>query len=82
MSATPATLLIVDDDVNVRQVLEASLQSQGYLTVTARSGEDALVKVTQQAPDLILLDIMMPGLSGYEVARRLKSNCSACGRPR
>lgn len=81
MSATPATLLIVDDDVNVRQVLEASLQSQGYLTVTARSGEEALVKVTQQAPDLILLDIMMPGLSGYEVARQLKSNSSTAPIP-
>lgn len=81
MSATPATLLIVDDDVNVLQVLEASLQSQGYLTVTARSGEEALVKVAQQTPDLILLDIMMPGLSGYEVARQLKSNSSTAPVP-
>lgn len=81
MSATPATLLIVDDDVNVCQVLEASLQSQGYLTVTARSGEEALVKVAHQAPDLILLDIMMPGLNGYEVARKLKSNSSTAPIP-
>ncbi len=81
MSATPATLLIVDDDVNVRQVLEASLQSQGYLTLTARSGEEALVTVAQQTPDLILLDIMMPGLSGYEVARQLKGNSSTAPIP-
>ena len=74
MSTTPATLLIVDDDVGVRNLLEALLKSQGYLTLTANSGEAALEMVAKQPPDLILLDVMMPDMDGYQVARQLKAN--------
>jgi diguanylate cyclase (GGDEF)-like protein/PAS domain S-box-containing protein len=74
MPDTAATLLIVDDETHVRKLLQILLQNQGYQTLTASSGEEALALVAQQPPDLILLDIMMPGMNGYEVARELKSD--------
>ncbi|MEB0047529.1 MULTISPECIES: EAL domain-containing protein [unclassified Pseudomonas] len=81
MSNTPATLLIVDDEVHVRKLLEVLLQNQGYTTLTASSGEEALAMVEQQPPDLILLDIMMPGMDGYEVARQLKASKNTLNIP-
>lgn len=74
MSNTPATLLIVDDDMQVRTQLESLLQEQGYRTLAASSGKEALAMVAQQPPDLILLDVMMTGMDGYAVARQLKSS--------
>lgn len=74
MSNTPATLLIVDDDMHVRAQMESLLQEQGYHTLVASSGKEALAMVAQQAPDLILLDAMMAGMDGYAVARQLKAN--------
>ena len=71
MSAMPATLLIVDNDVHVRKLLEVLLRGQGYQTLTAGSGKEALAMVMQHAPDLILLDIQMPDMDGYEATRRL-----------
>ncbi len=68
------TILIVDDQVQNRTLLETLLQPEGYLTLSAASGEEALASVAQHAPDLILLDVMMPGMDGYQVAGRLKAN--------
>ncbi|WP_028616130.1 EAL domain-containing response regulator [Pseudomonas canadensis] len=81
MPSQPATLLIVDDEPQVRKLLETLLQHEGYQTVCASSGEEALQVVAQQAPDLILLDIMMPGMDGYEVASQLKSDDATAGIP-
>ncbi|HEY0289328.1 MAG TPA: response regulator, partial [Pseudomonas sp.] len=55
MSEKTATLLIVDDEVQVRKLLSVMLENQGYRTLTARSGEEALAMVEQEPPDLILL---------------------------
>ncbi|MCK6188195.1 EAL domain-containing response regulator [Pseudomonas sp. EYE_354] len=74
MASPPATLLIVDDEPQVRKLLETLLQHEGYLTLSAGCGEEALRLVAEQPPDLILLDIMMPGMDGYEVASQLKGN--------
>lgn len=76
-----ATLLIVDDEPQVRKLLETLLHHEGYQTVSASSGEEALQVVAQQAPDLILLDIMMPGMDGYEVASQLKGDDVTAGIP-
>jgi adenylate cyclase len=66
------TILVVDDvERNVR-LLEAVLVSHGYHVVSARSGQEALERVAGAAPDLVLLDIQMPGMDGYEVCRRLR----------
>ena len=67
-------LLIVDDEPNLLRALEACLRSEGFDTTTARSGPDALVKVAQSIPDLVLTDVRMPGMSGYELARHLRES--------
>ncbi|MFQ5882336.1 MAG: response regulator [Candidatus Methylomirabilales bacterium] len=71
--ATHATILVVDDEVENRMLLEAILVSQGYRVVTAADGEGVLAKVRADLPDLILLDVMMPGQDGFEVCRQLKA---------
>ena len=71
MSAMPATLLIVDNDVHVRKLLEVLLRGQGYQTLTAGSGKEALAMVMQHAPDLILLDTQMPDMDGMELASKI-----------
>lgn len=81
MSAVLPTILIVDDELQNRRLLELLLRPEGYLTITAASGADALAMVAQYTPDLILLDIMMPDMDGYEVARRLKADAATSSIP-
>jgi len=69
-----AKILAVDDIPQNLRLLDAVLTPQGYTVVTAGTGEDALVKVLSEKPDLILLDIMLPGIDGYEVCRRLRAD--------
>ncbi len=66
-------ILVVDDEVYIVHILDFSLGMEGYEVVTALDGEQALEKVAQQKPDLIVLDIMMPKLDGYETCKALKS---------
>jgi len=81
MPTASASVLIVDDEAQVRKLLEVLLQHQGYRTLTASSGEEALTIVEQQPPDLILLDIMMPGMDGYQVASTLKTDKATADIP-
>lgn len=74
VSAVAATILIVDDEPKNCRLLGALLRPEGYQTIMAASGEEALNIVAKHAPDLILLDIMMPGMDGYEVAKTIKAN--------
>jgi DNA-binding response OmpR family regulator len=67
-------ILIVDDHEDNIELLRARLESRGYEIDTAEDGEQALERVAAHAPDLILLDVMMPRLDGFEVVRRLKAN--------
>jgi putative two-component system response regulator len=67
------TILIVDDDPGARDTMEALLYYEGYNLNFASSGPEALVKATDLTPDLILLDVMMPGMDGFEVCRRIRS---------
>jgi signal transduction histidine kinase len=67
-------ILIVDDERSNRRLLEIMLKPEGFHLTTAASGEEALALVAQEPPDVILLDIMMPGMDGYEVASKLKGN--------
>ena len=67
-----AKILIVDDNAQNAELLQVHLEGSGFAVVTALTSEDALKKVDEDPPDLILLDIMMPRISGYEVCRRLK----------
>jgi twitching motility two-component system response regulator PilG len=68
------TILIVDDSSTVRVVASKSLEKFGYQVVTSPSGEDALNQLQTSVPGLVLLDIKMPGLDGYEVCKRIRSN--------
>ena len=67
-----ATVLLVDDEPMTLKLLNAQLPSDLFNTVFASNGETALEKVKTQSPDLILLDIMMPEMDGYEIIKRLK----------
>jgi adenylate cyclase len=74
MMERPWKILVVDDTPQNVKVLDAILSPRGYTVVSATSGAEALQKVQLEAPDLILLDIVMPGMSGYEVAQRLRAD--------
>ena len=73
MSDRTSTVLVVDDEANNRNVIVAQLRNEGYLIKTAASGEEALDIIDRELPDLILLDVMMPGISGFDVAEILKN---------
>jgi DNA-binding response OmpR family regulator len=68
-------VLIADDEENIVTALEFLLQRRGYETRIAKNGDDALAEIERFAPDLVLLDVMMPRKSGYEVCQRMR------GRP-
>jgi CheY-like chemotaxis protein len=77
----PARILIVDDDHDSREILQVVLGHEGYVTVTAASGEEALASVVQQPPELILLDARMPGMDGYDVLAKLKTDPATASIP-
>lgn len=66
-------LLIVDDEPNLLRAVAAILRDEGFDITTARNGRDALTMVAQSSPDLIVSDVRMPGMDGFELARRLRS---------
>ncbi|MBE9010634.1 response regulator [Pseudanabaenaceae cyanobacterium LEGE 13415] len=67
-------VLVVDDIADNLVLLQTILESEGYIVETALSGRAALDKLEEVEPDLVLLDIMMPGLNGYEVTRQVREN--------
>ncbi len=69
-----AKILIIDDDLDTLHLIGLMLQKQGYQIVVANNGEQGLLKVTEESPDLIVLDVMMPDMNGYAVAQRLRAN--------
>lgn len=71
---TPAKLLVVDDTPHNVKLLTDLLSMKGYAVASAATGEEALAKLVAEKPDLVLLDIMMPGLSGYEVCQQIRGN--------
>ena len=81
MTKLPATILIVDDEIQNCKLLDALLRHEGYIAISVRSGEEALISVAQNAPDLILLDVMMPGMDGYQAASLLKANPATSNIP-
>jgi two-component system OmpR family response regulator len=67
-------VLVVDDEANIRDLIEVALRFHGFTTVTAATGEDALRTARRERPDLVLLDVMLPGMDGFEVCRRLRAD--------
>lgn len=73
---TPCRILAVDDVPSNLEILQVRLEAQGYEVITAADGEEALAKIREFEPDLVLLDIMMPKIDGIEVVKRLKRDAS------
>ncbi len=72
MSAGQPTVLVVEDEASQREVLVYNLEAEGVTVVSAENGDEALLCVQEHVPDLIVLDWMLPGVSGIEICRRLK----------
>ncbi|TCS61107.1 phosphate regulon transcriptional regulator PhoB [Primorskyibacter sedentarius] len=73
MSAAQPTVLVVEDEASQREVLSYNLEAEGFRVAMAENGEEALLLVAEETPDLVVLDWMLPNVSGIEVCRRLKS---------
>jgi two-component system, cell cycle response regulator len=71
---TQSTILVVDDEENMRETLEVFLKKEKYNIATAKNGKEALEKVEANPPDIILLDVMMPLMDGFEVCRAIRAN--------
>ncbi len=69
-----ATVLVVDDDPRNRKLLEILVQAEGHTVRSVDSGAAALAAIAEGAPGLVLLDVMMPGMDGFDVLRRLKAD--------
>jgi len=65
-------IVIIDDDIDTLRLIKLVLKKEGYQVIAANDGKKGLQKISQESPDLILLDVMMPEMDGYEVARRLR----------
>jgi diguanylate cyclase (GGDEF)-like protein/PAS domain S-box-containing protein len=81
MPTLPATILIVDDEITDRKLLDALLRPEGYVTRRAANGAEALASIAEHPPDLILLDQIMPGMDGLQVASILKANPATVSIP-
>lgn len=75
------TILVVDDEAEIRKVLMMRLSSAGYETIEAGNGKDAFNIAKEKKPDLIILDIMMPGMDGMSTSQQLKDNESTKNIP-
>ncbi len=76
MENSPARILIVDDEPSITEFVSYAMQKEGYQTETASDGEEALRKIEEQHFDLFILDIMLPGIDGYELCRRIRARMS------
>jgi len=73
-----ATILVVDDNLDNVEILRALLESRGYTVASASDGRAALAKIEEVQPDLVLLDVMMPGMDGWQVCRTIKNHPVFC----
>ena len=69
-----SVIFVVDDDPDVRELVEFKLVQAGHKVLSATNGQDALLMVPEARPDLLLLDVMMPGISGFDVLTQLRAN--------
>lgn len=77
MNETPNRILVVDDEPSITEFVSYALKKEGFFTDVVDNGEDALTLATDNAYDLFVLDIMLPGMDGYELCRRLRSKTTA-----
>ncbi len=77
----PATILVVDDDPVIQKLLAVNFEMEGYRVVTGGNGIEALAQVSAEHPDAIVLDVMMPGIDGMEVVRRIRADPASAAIP-
>jgi DNA-binding response OmpR family regulator len=80
-TGAPIKVLAVDDDPVILRLIEVNLSLEGFEVAIAAGGDDALAKAREVLPDVILLDVMMPGVTGWDVARRLKDDAATTATP-
>ncbi len=73
-TAEPPTILVVEDETGIARMIQVLLEARGFSTLVTHSGDEALTCLRDHPVDLVLLDVMMPGMDGYEVCRRVKAN--------
>jgi DNA-binding response OmpR family regulator len=76
-----ATVLVADDDADILRFVEINLRLEGFEVITARDGRDALAKAVAGRPDLVLLDVLMPGIDGYAVCAGIRADASVAAVP-
>jgi two-component system cell cycle response regulator len=79
--ALAATVLVADDDADILRVIEINFRLEGFEVVTARDGAGALAKAVAVRPDLVVLDVLMPGIDGYTICARIRANASLAAVP-
>ena len=70
----PKKIMVIDDEPYIARVIKFKLEQEGYTVFSANDGLTGLEKIRQEKPDLVLLDVMMPGLTGYEVCQKIKAD--------
>ncbi|MCT4621346.1 MAG: response regulator transcription factor [Marinisporobacter sp.] len=68
------TVLVVDDEQHIIELIQFNLESHGYEVITSENGEDAIAVAEEKMPDVIILDLMLPGIDGFEACKRIRSN--------
>ena len=79
--STREKILVIEDEADILEVTQYNLTREGYRVSTSRDGEDGLARAKREAPDLVILDLMLPGLDGLEVCRRMQSDPITSGIP-
>jgi len=74
-------IMVVDDEPYIARVIKFKLEQEGYTVISANDGQSGLQKIKEEKPDMVLLDVMMPGLSGYEVCQKIKQDAELAGIP-
>ena len=77
----PKKIMVVDDEPYIARVIKFKLEQEGYAVISANDGITGLDRIRQEKPDLVLLDVMMPGLTGYEVCQQVKADADLQGIP-
>ena len=81
MTETEKTILVVDDDREVREVVLAVLEGAGYRVIEADTGEEAITIARRERPDLIIMDMMMPGMNGLDATQEIRQDQALCRTP-
>ena len=77
----PKKIMVVDDEPYIARVIKFKLEQEGYTVISANDGVTGLEKIREEKPDMVLLDVMMPGMSGYEVCQKIKGDAELAGIP-